>query len=80
MNWQFPRFVVSFFVWIVFVGLMFFSVGCDLGTYNKRFKERNAPAAAKPVKKDADKQPVEDADADDASRAEEAARAADSRR
>jgi hypothetical protein len=37
--------------------LVFSSVGCDLGTYNKRFKERSKPAS------EATETPADNADA-----------------
>jgi len=47
MNRQFSRLLTSL---ILLASLAF--VGCDLGTYNKRFKERNKPAAKKPAADD----------------------------
>lgn len=40
MNRQFSQLLTS-----LVLLLTFSFVGCDLGTYNKRFKERNMPAA-----------------------------------
>jgi hypothetical protein len=44
MNRQFPRLLMS-----LALSLTFCFVGCDLGTYNKRFKERNRPKVEKPA-------------------------------
>ena len=47
MNQQISRLLAS----VVLLAAFAF-VGCDLGTYNKRFKERNQPAASSNVESD----------------------------
>ncbi|WP_157665079.1 hypothetical protein [Mariniblastus fucicola] len=49
MNRQFPRLLTSLILLMTFGFL-----GCDLGTYNKRFKERNRPAPESPAGDDAE--------------------------
>ncbi len=54
MNRQF-----SFLTCTLLATLLFCFAGCDLGTYNKRFNERDKPVTKKPAEED--KSSVEEA-------------------
>jgi hypothetical protein len=54
-NQQIRRIRVSTVFGVFICGIVICSFGCDLGTYSKRFKERNQPVkAAEPEKQQAD--------------------------
>ena len=61
MNRQISRLLASL---VLLVTVVF--IGCDLGTYDKRFKERNNPAAQAPSADEdpADEDPAEEESGD----------------